>query len=57
MHELTGSEAEAVGGAGFVLGLIRSKLVDWVFQEIAAGNIDYASIAEQQGTYYNMTGA
>ena len=60
MHEITMHESDAVGGGGFLAwvamqGAVRA--VEYVFQQTINGNVDYSSLAESQGTYYNMVGS
>ena len=62
MEQITMPEAEGISGAGFSLkgfGLsqIFSIPLDWVKDQVLAGNVDYAGVAESQGTYYNTVGA
>ena len=62
MERITMQEAEGISGAGFSfksfgLGQIFSIPLDWVKDQVVAGNVDYAGLAESQGTYYNTVGA
>ena len=62
MEPITMREAEAISGAGFSiksfsLGQILSVPLDWVKDQVLGGNVDYAGLAESQGTYYNTVGA
>ncbi len=62
MEQVTMREAEGISGAGFSLkGLGLSQIfgisLDWMKDQVLAGNVDYAGLAESQGTYYNTVGA
>ena len=57
MYDITSQDTEAISGGNWVSSFARSKIASWVLDQIMSGNVDYASIAEQQGTFYNTVGA
>lgn len=57
MQEVTLREAAVVSGGGAIGNFIAGKIAGWILDQVIAGNVDYSSIAEQQGTYYNTVGA
>jgi hypothetical protein len=60
MNEISIQDSELVGGAGFwgwVAGQVAGPVIGWTASQIMQGNVDYAGMVEQQGTYYNMMGA
>lgn len=61
MTELTLQDTDQVGGGLSILAWIgRQVLVagaEWTYRAVMSGQVDYAGVAEQQGTYYNMVGA
>jgi hypothetical protein len=58
MIELEATDIDDVGGGmSWLAGYILGGIVNWVGGQALSGNIDYASVAEQSGTGYNMMGA
>lgn len=57
MHQITTQDAAAVAGSGFFLNYAAGRALTWVCNEVLSGHVDYSSIAEQQGSYYNSVGA
>ena len=60
MQELNCQDVETVSGAGLWSYFAR-KLVDIAIiqtgEAVIAGQVDYAGVAESQGSYYNTVGA
>jgi|GEM_PF-3066593 len=61
MSEISIVDAQDVGGGNFFVRWAISQLftggVNAVWDAAVSGGIDYAGLAESQGTYYNMVGA
>lgn len=57
MQEITMQDTESVGGAGAILNDFLGRLATMIGDQVMAGNVDYAGMAEEQGHYYNMVGA
>ncbi len=60
MFEISSQDADAVGGAGLASwlgGYVGEQALGFIGGAVMAGQIDYASIAESQGHYYNAMGA
>ncbi len=62
MYELPLQDAEDVGGgipwlAGWALSQGFTAIIGRIGQAVLAGEVDYSSLAESQGSYYNVVGA
>ena len=61
MHEISVGGTDCVAGGGFFANWGASQLLNiamkYVYDSVTAGQVDYAGLAESQGTYYNMVGA
>ncbi len=61
METLNLQDAEAVGGGNALLswaiGQILGGVGGFISSAVWSGGVDYAGVAEQQGTYYNTVGA
>ena len=57
MHEITMQDTQDVSGSWSLLNYVISQLVTASLQAAASGQVDYSSVAEQQGHYYNTVGA
>lgn len=61
MIDITFERAQDVGGGFTIGGWAVSQLftagVTYAFNAVVSGRVDYAGVAEAQGTYYNMVGA
>jgi hypothetical protein len=62
MDELSVDQADDVGGGKFsfgnwFIGNVLGAVGSYVYDATMSGKIDYAGVAEQQGTYYNTVGA
>lgn len=57
MHEISLHEAEAVSGSWNWVSYLIGQAVTFSLGAAFRGEVDYASVAEAQGHYYNMVGA
>lgn len=61
MFEMSMENAREVAGGNFFVRWAMSQLfttaVVGVWDAATSGGLDYAALAESQGTYYNMVGA
>jgi hypothetical protein len=60
MHEITLDDAGMIGGAGVLdwfAGQLAGMAFRFVVDAVFSGQVDYAGLAEQQGSSYNMLGA
>ena len=57
MQVLTSNEIEAVSGGRMLTEWALGEALSWALGAIFSGRVDYAGLAEQQGSSYNMLGA
>ena len=60
MQEIIVSETGCVAGgslASWAAGQLATAALKFIYDAVASGQVDYAGLAESQGTYYNMVGA
>ncbi len=62
MQEITMQETESIGGGmswlvGWAAGQLLTATARYLYSSVVAGDVDYASLAESQGTFYNTVGA
>lgn len=57
MQQVTVQDTESAGGAGAIRHYFLGRRATMIGDQVMAGNVDYAGMAEEQSHYDNMVGA